>query len=303
MLMGQLIRSLLALALCALLASCVGLPPVQESMDEFVRQQKTSARSLHEGGQLAASRSQWLTVLTLQPADDEAQQAVAKLDSAIAKRVAQCLRSAELAYGRGDSRGGDTWMLKVLAAQPAHPVALAQLQRSQSAISQAQQRDKSVAENRQLLARVQAAPGGVNEQIKAYYRRGAYAEVLSAGGRISGQPGPEIAQLMRQSNIALADGAEKNGELLRALAHVQAAITSQPREQDPLLSRSVTLSGQLSKQFYQEGLALMSGDLSAAIVALEQSVFYNPYNNTAKRKLMQARKLEENLAKIRSAGR
>ncbi len=294
----SLIRPVVWALLVSLVVACSNMPPERESRAEFVEQQKNFAQSLRSEGRLADSRSLWLTLLTLDASDSQAIEVVAQLDQAIARRVEDAWRKGESAYSRGNTRDGDIWMLRVLAAQPGHEAAQQRLAKSQSASAQSQQRDKSLAENRILLARKREAPGGVNEKIKAFYREGAYQQVLDSASQISGVAGSEVGDLVRKSHIALADEEEAQGDWKLALSHVQGAIASDPIAHDPLLSRAASLRGQLSDSLYKEGLMLMSDDLTAAIDVLKNSLFYNPYNQSAKRKLQQAQKLEANLRRI-----
>ncbi len=267
-------------------------------MAEFTVQQKSLARSMHKEGRLAESRTLWLTLLTLDTSDAEAQAAVTEIDNIIAKRVDEAWGKGESSFKRGAVRDGDIWMLKVLAAQPGHRGALEWLAKNQTSRVQAQQHDKSHKENREVLVRQRAAPGGVNEQIQDFYSRGEYQKVLDVGGQLSGEPNSKVAGLLRKSHIALADRAEGKGNLKLTLTHIQGAITSAPQTEDPLLSRSAALRAQISTQLYRAGLSLMKHDLAAAIDTLEQSVFYNPYNKAAKSKLRQAQTLQKNLKKI-----
>lgn len=287
--------------LAVLLVSCSSMPPEQESRAQFIHQQKSSARSLQEQGRLAESRTLWLTLLTLDASDSEAVAAVSRLDRSVDKSVADSWRRGESSYKGGNRREGDIWMLKVLAVQPGNKGALEQLRKSESNLAQAQQRDKSGKESRKILALQRAEPGGVNERIQGLYVRGAYEQVLEAGTQIVGQPDPNIATVFRKSHLALAEQAQASGDLELALTHIQGAIASNPQTDEPLLSRADKLRGQLSNTFYKEGLSLVHEDLTGAIEALEKSVFYNPNNNAAKRKLLQARKLQNNLKRIQGS--
>jgi hypothetical protein len=285
-----------------LLAACAGMPPEQESRDEYEHEQKAYAQSLQDDGRLAEARVVWMTVLTLDASDAQAIEAVAELDKAIAIRVANAWRAGESAYRRGNSRDGNNWMLKVLAAQPGHEAALARLGNAQTVAAQAQQRSKSGGENRKLLEQQRAVPGGINEQIIDLYNRKAYRQVVEAVSQMSGSVGAEISGILCDSHVALADQAEQAGDLKLTLQHLHAAMAANPQKQNALSSRSTTLRGQLSDKLYKKGLTLINDDLAAAIAALEEAVFYNPYNSGAKQKLRQAQKLDENLRRIRGSG-
>ena len=289
-------------ALLGLLAACAGMPPEQESRDEYMREQKVYALSLQDDGRLAEARTVWMTVLTLDASDTQAIEAVAGLDKLIATRVAHAWGKGESAYRRGNNRDGDNWMLRVLAAQPGHEAALARLGNTQMVAAQAQQRSKSAEENRKLLAQQRAVPGGINEQIRDIYRRKAYQQLVQAVSQMSGSVGMEVSGMLFDSHVALADQAEQAGDLKLALQHVQAAMVANPQKQSILTTRSTTLRGQLSDQLYKQGLTLMKDDLAAAIDALEQAVVYNPYNSRAKQKLRQAQKLDKNLRRIKGSG-
>ena len=302
MIKSRYISALLSLLLCFVLASCASMPPEAESRSEFVQQQKSAARALHSGGDLAQSRTLWLTVLALDGGDTEAKSAVGELDIAIARQVDKAWRSGQAAYKHGKSREGDLWMLRLLAVQPGHKAALAQLQKNYSAYAQTQQKAKSTVENTLIVARQAAAPGGVNQQVKGLYNAGKYTQALSLGENTTGTPDPEVADILRKSHIALAQLAEQSGELAIALGHVEGAISSSPQANDPLLSRSVALRAQLSTLWYKQGLGLMKTDLDEAIAAFEKALFYNPYNNIAKRKLLQAQTLQKNLKRIQANG-
>ena len=107
-----------------------------------------------------------------------------------------------------------------------------------------------------------------------------------------------MAALLRSAYIGLAEQAEQAGELDTALAHMQSAMALQPRENDPVMRRSVALRQDLSLHWYQHGSRLIKNDLPQAIAALQKSLIYNPYNDDARRKLLQAETLQRNLEKI-----
>ena len=82
------------------------------------------------------------------------------------------------------------------------------------------------------------------------------------------------------------------------LEHVFAAISTHLTKDDPLIERAARLRVTLSDKWYRVGIGRMKQNLQGAIVALEKSLDYNPQNTSAKRKLLQAKTLEDNLQKI-----
>jgi tetratricopeptide (TPR) repeat protein len=274
------------------------MPAREQSMEAFVSQQKAAARHARENRRLAESLSLWRSVLPLDVDDVEVNTAIADLEKQIDSQSRELLGRAEVAYARGSRREGDTLMLKVLALQPGQERALAELRKSTSARTQAQQVAKNKEENQVQLARQKKSPGSVEYQLHSLYAAGDYTALLATSAGLKGEPDAEIARLLRSTHVAMADQAARQGQRDAELEHLMSAITVFPAVPDPLLDRSVVLRKELSKEWYQRGNGLMKGDLPGAIAALEKSLGYNPENRLARLKLKQARVLQRNLLKI-----
>ena len=106
--------------------------------------------------------------------------------------------------------------------------------------------------------------------------------------------------LLREAHVQLADAASADDRALE-LDHIHAALAAQPLAEDPLLARVVALRGALSDEWLKTGSGLLQSDLKAAISALEKSLYYNPGNRNASLRLKQARTLQRNLSRIKSA--
>jgi hypothetical protein len=106
---------------------------------------------------------------------------------------------------------------------------------------------------------------------------------------------PEVAGLLRSAHLQLADEAERDGDLGGALAHVQSAMAIEQGEGAPLEGRELALRKNLGLYWYQKGSSPITTDLGQAIAALQKSVTYNPSDNNARRKLLQAQTMQRNL--------
>lgn len=287
---------LLAVALTALLPAVA----TAAARDDFVAAQKERARQLADDDRLAEALAIWRTLLPLGTPDDETSAAIAELERTIAARVQSLESRARQAYGAGRRSDGDTYMLKLLALEPGHPGALKRLRRSHSLFAQRQQQEKSDTEYRDTVREQRATEPPLNstyDRLLALEQRGEYDAMLALAERAGSTDG-DSARLLRGAHIALADRAERNGDLDKALEHMGAAMVLLPLADDPLLARSAELRGQLSADWYRRGTALIKTDLPGAIAALEKAVAYNPYNDNARRKLDQAQTLRRNLERI-----
>ncbi|MAT92918.1 MAG: hypothetical protein CME59_10000 [Halioglobus sp.] len=291
--------------LCLYLCACATLPGREAATLAFVEAQKTQARELRQQDRLADSLALWRTLLPLGAPDEETRRAIAELEKEIAAQTASNLRRARRAYAGGNTRQGDTWLLKVLALSPGHPEALERLGHTASERASAQQRNKSEQENRaakqRAAPRAAYAPPDDSGRMRTLYEQGDFEGVIALGRQAAPAAGTRQAALLRQAHIALAERAGGAGRNELALEHLQAAMIAQPEEDDPLLARSLELRGALSRHWYEQGSRLLSSDLDAAVVALEKALQYNPYNANAQRKLAQAQTLQRNLQRIEGA--
>lgn len=282
-----------------LLAACTATAPGrQQSVDHFVQVQKSEARQLQAQDRLAEALAVWRTLLPLEIQDPEVTDAVASLQTEIARRVDDNLRRARAAQAQGDHSTADLYMLRALALQPGQAQALVQLATNQSQRAQRQQENKSNQEYRQVAVQQQRPAVSLTQRLRALNRQGDHEAMLVLGETAGEPPPPDVAGLMRLAHVSLADQAEQRGQFDTALAHMQSAMALQPRENDSLLSRSAELRKQLSEDWYRAGTRLMKNDLPQAITALKKSLGYNPYNQAARRKLAQAETLQRNLEKI-----
>ncbi|NND66063.1 MAG: hypothetical protein HKN19_00625 [Halioglobus sp.] len=289
----------LFLALVLGAAAAVPLNATADARDDFVAAQKERARKLREQDQLAYALAVWRTVLPLGAPDAETRTAVAELERTITARVKSLESRARQAYNSGRSNDGDTYLLKLLALQPGHPGALKRLRRSHSVFAQRQQQEKSEAEYRTVVRKEPVKKATTLDQLLALEQRGEYSAMLALADK-SGSTDAASARLLRGAHTALADEAERRGDLDKALEHMDSAMLLQPVSDDPLLTRSAELRAQLSASWYRKGTQLIQSDLPGAIAALEKAVAYNPYNNNARRKLDQAQTLQRNLDRIES---
>ena len=298
MIVRELCLAALVAALCVTSATATAGP-----RDDFALAQKERARQLTAEDRLAEALAVWRTLLPLGTPDSETATAIAELEHTIAARVKSLESRARQAYSAGRSKDGDTYMLKLLALEPGHAGALKRLRRSHSAYAQRQQQQKSDTEYAKALRHAPApATAAVKEdstfeQLLALDARGDYAAMLALADRVDSTD-RDSAQLLRGAHAALARQAESRGDLDGALMHMESAMVLQPLSDDPLLTRSAELRGQLSANWYRKGTQLIQSDLSGAIAALEKAVEYNPYNNNARRKLDQAQTLQRNLERI-----
>lgn len=294
------VRVATLLLLCALFAACTQLPSREAATASYLESQKGAARQLQADGRLAESLALWQSLAPLRKNDPESEQAIGALQAEINTQVQANLRKAKQAYVSGRTRDGDTYMLRVLALDPGNAQALSRLAGSKSARAQARQKSKTDEEYRISAQRVQSAPGGINQRLVDLHAKRDYPRMIALAHSIDPATNPQGAELLRSAHIALADRAEKLGNLDSTLAHLQSAMALQPLPNDPLTQRSAELRKQLSRNWYQQGSRLMQTDLAGAIVALEKSLQYNPYNDDAKRKLLQAQTLQRNLERIES---
>lgn len=296
------LRFLATCWLCLLLCACATSPGREAATVAFVASQKSQARELHQQDRLADSLAVWRTLLPLGAPDEETRQAIAALEEEIAATTASNLRQARRAYGAGDMRQGDTYLLKVLALSPGHPEALERLGHTASTRASAQQRNKSEQENRAVKQRAAApatyAPADDSDAMRTLFESGDFEGVIALGRQAAPAAGTKQAALLRKAHIAMAERAGRDGRNELALEHIQAAMIAQPEEDDPLLPRSLELRGELSRHWYRQGSRLISSDLDAAVVALEKALQYNPYNRNAQAKLAQAQTLQRNLERI-----
>ncbi len=297
------------LAVCLALLAVAPVPVSAAAMDDFVAAQKAHARELAGQDRLADALAVWRTLLPLGRPDGETSAAIAELERTIAARVKSLESRARQAYSSGRSGDGDTYMLKILALQPGHADALKRLRRSQSVVARRQQQEKSDNEYRTALRAAPstgshsaplADPPGEDSpyvQLLALEERGDYAAMLTMADQVDTSDA-DSAHLLRGAHTALAQDAERRGDLVGALEHLEAAMLLRPLSDDPLVTRCAELRGRLSTDWYRKGAQLINSDLPGAIAALEKAVSYNPYNNNARRKLDQAHTLQRNLERI-----
>ena len=292
----KLLRFSILMFLCAVVAACA--TPPQGAVTRFVEDQKHAARALQQEDRLAESLALWQSLLPLGAPDEETASAIETLNTEIDQRVAAKLSEAEAAYARGRVRQADLLMLQVLALKPGHTRALERLGKSESARVSRQQVSKNKEVFREALQRGLAPPEEPGLPLRELYEAGDYDALLTLAESLQEPYEPEIAQLLRNTHIGLADQAQQAGQMELALLHIEQALAIQPIENDPLTGRRAALRQVLSARYYQRGSRLIKSDLPQAITALEKSVSYNPDNADAQKKLRLAQTLQRNLKAI-----
>jgi hypothetical protein len=291
-----------ALALiCLLFCACTTMPGKGGAIADFVNAQKQTAQQLEEKGELAQSLAVWRSLLPLGKADEETARAISDLESRIKQKLSANLREGKRAYNRGDSRQGDYYMLRALALQPGYKEAQQGLAKSFSARARAQQTSQSPSQTKMTPQKTGGNAASLEQQLENLYARKDYTGMLALSDSTLTASNSQTSKLLRNAHIALADQAENKGRTEAALEHVQSAMILKPLPNDPLVDRSLSLRNKLSQQWYQEGSRLMKTDIAKAVEALQKSLTYNPYNNNAKRKMLQAETLQRNLKKIEGA--
>ncbi|QIB66055.1 hypothetical protein [Kineobactrum salinum] len=303
------IRSAATALLLALLCACGAQQPDRsEAIAAFAQRQIAAAETAEAAGELAQALALWQSLLPSRTETEAARDAISRLQAKIAGRTAEALQQGEAAYASGDWRQGDSWMLRALALTPGEPTASQRLREAFVTRARARQDAKSGREY-ELLAQTAVRPEPTPDPAPAtesgpgrwaaLHRAGEFQTLIAEAESMPPDPLSDDAALLRDTHIQLADNARDRGEAATELQHLQAALTAQPRPEDPLLGRVVSLRTELSNRWLKTGTALLQTDLDAAIAALEKALLYHPGNSSASLKLKQARTLQRNLSRIR----
>jgi tetratricopeptide (TPR) repeat protein len=289
--------TVLALGL-VLVAACGSQSRQVGGTSGYLAAQKQSARTLESDGRLAEALVRWQSLLPVAAGDAEVTTAIDDLEKRIEVRAVEYRRRGQQALESGDTKSASAWFQRVLALTPGDSLSLAELAAIQSRQVHAQQDRKSSEENAALMAR---RSGGVNARLARFeslYDAELYESLLKQSSQLSAADRRPLRELETGAHLALADRAEAEGDDAAAIAHLEEALELQEEKDESLAARVLALRQSLGQSYYEQGVTLMKTDVEGAILALEQAVTWDPDNNSARRSLVTARRMQQNLQRI-----
>ncbi|MEM9620596.1 MAG: hypothetical protein AAF993_03035 [Pseudomonadota bacterium] len=285
------------LLLVALLQSGCAIDPPRstDALAEFVTVQTAQAQAFEAQGQLRTALIYWMTVEQL---TGENENNTRRLQVQIEQLVEQYLEQASVAQS-GQRR--KEAFLKVLALSPGESVALDGLRELDTRRVVRLQSAKSAAENANRV-RLQT---GITEtklaEFQALLDAARYrAFVYQAGQLPEADKHPKFRQMKIQALLQFARQLQRSGQTEQALERLQQADLLAGGESSSVAEALQQLRQSLSEEWVMQGISLMNREPERAVDALQRAVGYDPANLVAQQQLARARKIVDNLNKLKA---
>lgn len=286
----------------------VSVPPGNDTaLTAFVSGKKQLARDLELKGKLVEARREWRYVSAADPKDEESRTRIAELTETIDARKDEYLKEGDAALARGQNKQAQAAFLKLLALDPGDEAAVARLRKIDRTVALANQgkKDKdAMTDYRATVAREQDTSEEFEAQVNVPLKKGDYRKVIDISDQfLKRNPGNKSAAGYRKSAyVNLIDESRAKGRYREALTYLDTVSEVAEDDEKPALQeKSKAVRLELAGQLYSAGLAVMNTNLPKAVEQLTEAVSLDPENWRYKQSLNQARKMQENLERIRGA--
>ena len=257
------------------LCSCATRPDRTFPMES----RKQQAIELEKKKHLADALLQWQIVSAANPEDQDARQAIVRLESAIRARLDSIREQVKKPSPPEQLR---ILHLKTLALQPGNQEAIAALKKLEWTTADQAASDKSAS--------------------MANWQRKPAISVPRNTPQVA--PSPKASQTSSSTNLAqfnrLLDLAEQSLRDQRWEHAGELLLQASDLSQSDASGRLITMKKQLSQQYYALGMRVFTSNLEQAIDDLQTSLWFDPDNIKARIQLSRASKMKQNLEEIRN---
>ena len=265
---------------------------------QFTSEKRAEAVQLEAQGDIPGALVIWRLVAAADRSNDEARQAVKRLENEAEQRAKTHLANAESAFNRGQSNDARTLYLKTLAYDPGNATAtsrLRELERRNVLANQDKKDEKALAEYR--ASQTAAAPAAAGPTLATLFRAAKYKDVVArADSQLAKNAGDKDALDHKvRALIALAQQRKKVKDYKGALGNLTAATNRRYPHQTKVDELTQEVRTAYASQLYGQGLTAMNSDLDRAIELLQAAIEMDPTHLQASTRLVQAQKMRERL--------
>jgi tetratricopeptide (TPR) repeat protein len=270
---------------------------------DFEQRKRQQAEELVQAGRWADAAAQWEILALLRPERGEYADKLTEAHGRATSQAGEHVAAAAEARRKGDLQRAATLYLKALSADPRNATAgsaLRELEREQSS--------RAYFNHATRTARAARAPYSTDRQeldmAVMLLHQGDYAEsAQSLQSYLKRYPQDETAKrALRDAYAALGKQRIEQGKKEEGVSYLEKARATKSSGGANLDGTVQAARKDLAQDYYEQGLRLQRTDLEGAIRAWQRTLEYDPGHAQAKIRLDQARRMQQTLRSLPSAG-
>lgn len=284
-----------------------------------IQHRQDIANQLFDQRDFYGSLIQWKILRSIQPKNLQYKNRIRVLQSLIRRRLKTHLNAANIALDKNDTETAERELLKVLALDPSHSIAIYEIkniEKNKAENSQATRTQKLL--EKHLLDANESNENGKPETsiigeksehdlfylevgIELFNKQDWRGSIRETTKYLNTHANDKKAiNILTTSHLNLSKKFEDRGHLEPAIQHMEDLILLNKENKNKYAKKLYDLKRELSAHYYIDGIKVYRDNIDQAIIYWERAIKTNPDNEKANIRLRKAKKMKEKLNAMRA---